>query len=162
LMSYLGNLQKLIGVNSVRTENSATAEFPQYFADRFGWEIMVEEIAKVYNGLDGERKKACVILTGNYGEAGAVDLFGDKYGLPSAVCGHLSYYFWGPGSLPGDIAISVGIPYGDLAGMYDTIERKSVIFRKYSMPRENGMQVYLCSNPRTTLQAIWPKAKHFD
>jgi 4-amino-4-deoxy-L-arabinose transferase-like glycosyltransferase len=38
---------------------------------------------------------------GNYGEAGAVDSFGRRYGLPQSISGHDGYYVWGPGGCTG-------------------------------------------------------------
>jgi hypothetical protein len=37
-----------------------------------------------------------VILTHNYGEAGAIDRYGEAFGLPSAYSGHNAYAEWGP------------------------------------------------------------------
>jgi hypothetical protein len=37
-----------------------------------------------------------VVITGNYGEAGAVARFGQERGLPDAYGGHNAYGLWGP------------------------------------------------------------------
>ena len=36
-----------------------------------------------------------VILTCNYGEAGAIHLYGPAYDLPAAYTGHNNFYCWG-------------------------------------------------------------------
>ena len=44
----------------------------------------------------------------NFGEAGAVDLFGPKYGLPPAISGHQNYWLWGPRDYTGESMILIG------------------------------------------------------
>jgi len=54
----------------------------------------------VYNALPAAERAKTAILAGNYGEAGAIDFFGSRYGLPKAISGHQNYYYWGPRSTP--------------------------------------------------------------
>ncbi len=58
---------------------------------------MAETVARLNDRLPpDERSEACA-LAGNYGEAGAINFFGAKHGLPKAISDHNSYYpFWGP------------------------------------------------------------------
>ncbi len=51
---------------------------PQPVADQFGWPEMVREVAAIYNSLPPEERAHTGIWAGNYGEAGAIDLFGPK------------------------------------------------------------------------------------
>ena len=37
-------------------------------------------------------------FTADYGEAGAIDVFGPSMGLPQAVSGHNTMWWWGPGN----------------------------------------------------------------
>jgi hypothetical protein len=55
-----------------------------------------------------EQSQACV-LAGNYGEAGAIDFFGEKHGLPKAINGHNSYYLWGPRGCNGETVVAIGV-----------------------------------------------------
>src|SRR6266568_4291567 len=71
-----------------RTETSQTAALPQLYADQFGWEEMVRSVAGVYASLPPEEQKRAAIFCQNYGEAGAIDFFGSKYGLPPALSDH--------------------------------------------------------------------------
>jgi hypothetical protein len=68
------------------------AELPQTLADRFGWEGMTEPVARVHDRLPPEERSEACVLTGNYGEAGAIDFFGAKHGLPKSISTHNSYY----------------------------------------------------------------------
>jgi hypothetical protein len=81
----------------IKDFNVPKSGYPQEFSNRIGWDELVEQVAHVYNGLSAEEKKSVGIWADWYGPAGAIDLFGPKYGLPPAVSGHMSYHLWGPG-----------------------------------------------------------------
>ena len=150
------------GDAGVKIETREVAELPQNFADRFGWENMVATVARVYRGLPAEDRSRACIFTGNYGEAGAVDLFGADYGLPEAISGHNSYYVWGPGDCAGEVVISVGVPRGDLETVFGEVEKEATIRCEYCMPDEDNLPVYVCRDPRASLQELWPRVKHYD
>ena len=63
-----------------------------------GWPMFVRQIADVAATLPPAQRSHLVIFTGDYGAAGAVDLYGGRYGLPHAISGHNSYWWWGPAS----------------------------------------------------------------
>src|SRR5207248_3576336 len=94
--------EKLVGymrtihVMPPRTETSHTAALPQLFADQFGWEEMVRSVDRVYHRLSPDEQKRAAIFCQNYGEAGAIGLFGTKFRLPPTLCGHQTYFFCGP------------------------------------------------------------------
>ena len=48
------------------------------------------------------------ILTGNYGETGAIDLYGPAYGLPQAISGTNTAWYRGYGNPPPQILIVLG------------------------------------------------------
>ncbi|NIQ55066.1 MAG: glycosyltransferase, partial [Gammaproteobacteria bacterium] len=81
---------------------------PQDYADMLGWERLVDEVAEVYHALPPEDRARAVILCSNYGEAGAVDFYGPERDLPGAIAFVGSYWYWGPGNLPGDVILAVG------------------------------------------------------
>lgn len=146
---------------SVKTENFKDVELPQYFADRFGWENQVQKLSEVYQSLSSEEQAKCVILAANYGEAGAVDLLGEKYGLPKAICTHLSYYLWGPGNFNGDVALSIGFPLENLAAVFEEVKPAAIVVSSYAMPRENHVTIFICRKLKYPVQELWPKLRSF-
>ena len=69
-----------------------------------GWPQLVGQVAAAYRSLPA----GTAILTGNYGEAGAIDRYGPALGLPRALSGHNAYGVWGPPP-NADPALAVGI-----------------------------------------------------
>jgi 4-amino-4-deoxy-L-arabinose transferase-like glycosyltransferase len=80
--------QKALGLEPLKAENQPTGPLPQHFADEFGWEEMAREVGRVYNGLSPEQRAKTAIFANSYGQAGAIDFFGKKYGLPKAISNH--------------------------------------------------------------------------
>jgi 4-amino-4-deoxy-L-arabinose transferase-like glycosyltransferase len=76
-----------------RIENNQLGPLPQIYADQFGWKEMAQVVADAYHRLPPEEQKSCAIFGQNYGQAGAIDFFGEKMGLPPAISGHQNYYF---------------------------------------------------------------------
>src|SRR5262249_34575153 len=77
--SYL-RYQRSVGLEPIRAENQPTGPLPQYFADEFGWEDMTREVARIYNSLPPDQRASTAIFANSYGQAGAIDFFGPKYG----------------------------------------------------------------------------------
>ncbi|SRR5579875_428739 len=149
-----------VGNSAAGQGNSSV--FPQYLADRFGWESMTATVAHVYDGLPAtERAQAC-ILTVNYGEASALTFFGPHYHLPRVISGHNNYYLWGPGSCTGAVLITVGYANTDLTPSFKSVVQAATITCQYCQGEENGIFVYVCTQPKVTIGDAWPKVKHFN
>jgi hypothetical protein len=153
--------QAWMGLKAPREEKTKLGKLPQQYADMFGWENIAASVAEVYNNLSPEDKQKCVIGASNYGEAGAIDFFGKKYGLPHAISTHNSYWIWGPGEKPGEVLIVVGGNPKDYRAMYDDVQQAATVISEYAMPYETNLPVYLCRRPKMTLQQVWPRLRKF-
>ena len=100
-------------------------------------------------------------FTSNYGEAGAIDFFGKKYGLPKAISGHNNYWLWGPGNYTGEIVITVGESLEDVKKTFDQVELGATVVSEYAMPYESDLPVYICRKPKVSLPEVWPRVKDF-
>jgi hypothetical protein len=156
---------KWLNVPMSSGERHDMGPLPQHYADMHGWEEMVASVAEVYNELSPTEKSDCALYMQNYGEAGAIDFLGGKYGLPKAISGHNSYYLWGYGTASGDIVIQLNNAegYNELKEEFVEVECRGKIFHPYAMPYENSNCIYLCKNRRvkSPLQNIWPSTKHY-
>jgi 4-amino-4-deoxy-L-arabinose transferase-like glycosyltransferase len=142
-------------------ENWKLGPLPQLYADQFGWQEMVATVAKVYNGLPADVRAKTAIFAQNYGQAGAVDFFGHRYGLPKAISGHQNYFFWGPREFTGESVIVMQGREAQLAEGFATVAKVATVYHPYSMPSEH-FDVFYCQGLRWPLREVWPKLKHWD
>jgi len=144
-----------------RIETHELGPLPQLYADQFGWEDMVATVARVYNNLPPEVRARTAIFGQNYGQAGAVDLFGSKYGLPKAISGHQNYFLWGPRDYTGESIIVMQGRQEELEKWYASVERVTTVNHPYSMPYEH-FDVFYCRNLKWPLKDVWPKVKNWN
>ncbi len=157
--TFLRYTRLLPYANSVKTERDSTAELPQLYADMFGWENMATQVASVYHALPQSEQAGCAILAGNYGEAGAIDHYGPALGLPAAISGHNSYYFWGPRGYTGSCVILFGERADELKGLFVDAQLVATITDPHAAVAERNVHVYVCREPRAPLAAMWPHFK---
>ncbi len=143
-------------------ERHEMGPLPQHFADRFGWPELAEKCRQAYDSLLPEEKKEAVFLTGNYGEASAINFFGKASGLPEALSGHNQYYLWGPRGHSGRVIIGFNIgSREDLLKYFESVEEAGRTDVRYAMPYENHQPIYICRNIKMPLEKAWPKTKSF-
>jgi hypothetical protein len=146
-----------IGAQSAATSNVGEQErIPQDFADMLNWREQVEHVAAVYNSLPDTDRERAVIFASNYGEAGAIDFYGPRYGIPKAIAVVGTYWFFGPGDLPGDIVILHGVGRDEAADYCGTIEVVSTVTHPFAVEEERDVVISICREPRQTLQELWP------
>ncbi len=148
-------------VNRVRVEIQPSGKLPQFFADMMGWRQQVDVVAGVFQSLPAGDQPKAAILTRNYGQAGAIEYFGPSYGLPRPISGHNNYYLWGPQQYTGEVVITVGIPMEKLQRLFNHIELAATIRNDYAIPEENNVPIYICREPKITLQKAWPQLKFY-
>lgn len=153
--------QKTLGVEPSKTENQETGPLPQYFADEFGWEEMTRAVANVYNNLPSDERAHTAIFANSYGQAGAIDFFGPKYGLPKAISNHQNYWYWGPRNYTGSVVIVLGSDGKGDREHFKTVDSLGRTYHPYSR-RDEHFEIFLCRGPNQNLQALWPKIKKWD
>ena len=70
--------EQALGFAPPKTEVGHRGPLPQHFGDRFGWPELVAEVARIYHALPPEDRARAAIFANNYGEAGAINLFGPR------------------------------------------------------------------------------------
>jgi Dolichyl-phosphate-mannose-protein mannosyltransferase len=105
--TFIAYEQKM-GIHQQKFENQPEGKLPQLYADMFGWEQIAQRVAAYYHTLSPEEQRKTAIFANNYGDAGAIDFFGPKYGLPKAIGNHQSYWMWGPRGYTGESLIVLG------------------------------------------------------
>ena len=141
-------------------ENARLGPLPQLFADQFGWEDMAAAVARVYYSLPADIRARTAIFGQNYGQAGAIDLFGPKYGLPPAISGHQNYFLWGPRGATGESMIVMAGNRQDLESKFDSVRVVAHIGHPYAMPYEH-IYIFYCQGLKGPLAEAWPKVKNW-
>lgn len=159
--SYI-SYAKLLGVEPSTAENKRLAELPQFYADMFGWEELAATVITVHANLTPEEKERSVIYTQNYGEAGAIEFFGKRYGIPRVISGHNNYYLWGPGADTIEVVIIVGGNLEDHALNFDSVELAAESHCRYCMPYENNLPIFIARKLRRPVREVWPLTKNFS
>ena len=80
--------------------------------EEIGWPELVQTIAAVRDKVPQAERQHLAILAGNYGEAGAVNLYGPQYDLPSAISGTNSFWWRGYGDSPPETVIEAKLSLG--------------------------------------------------
>jgi hypothetical protein len=162
LQAHLAYMRATSG-SSVKSEKFETGVFPQHFADRFGWEDMAAKVADAYHSLPPEDQADACIAAGNYGEAGALEFYAPRYGLPHVISGHNNYYIWGPDDCTGKTVIAIGVGNAeDLKQVFADVKQVSETHCDYCMPYENNLPIYVAHGLKMPLAQVWPSVKSFQ
>ena len=153
--------QRALGLAPKTEEHLEVGPLPQQYADMFGWEEMTALVAKACERLTPEERRRARVFGQNYGEAGAVDVLGRKYGLPRAASGHNSYWLWGPGDWDGSVLVIIGGDPADNAGIFEQIEIVGRTESRYAMPYERGLNVSIARGLKRPVAEVWPMLRRY-
>ena len=133
--------------------------------EEIGWQDLTRTVAGVYDGLPAEDRAQTVIVTGNYGEAGALQRYGAPFGLPAVYSGQNNFHLWGP---PPDgartvIAVGMGEDPRWLDGYFASVERVASIDNAAGVDNEEqGQSIWLCRGLARPWSEVWPDFQHYD
>jgi hypothetical protein len=150
-----------MGIEQQKFEHSKEGVLPQLYADMFGWEEIAQRVAAYYHTLSPEEQRKTAIFANNYGDAGAIDFFGPKYGLPKSIGGHQSYWIWGPREYTGESMIVLG--EGHEENMQTKCTSYSIIGNtKDPLSRpDDWLPIYHCRGFKWNLHSVWPALKRW-
>jgi len=139
---------------------------PQWYSDQFGWKEIADAAVVAWNRLTPEERgsdpnKACAIFAQDYGQAGAIDFFDRKLGLPPAISGDRTYWLWGPHGYSGNCMIILDDRPERLHELFDEVEH---VGRSADNPwaLEKQVTVDICRKPKFgTLSRAWPHIKRW-
>lgn len=129
------------------------------YAYELGWPGVVRTVAGVYGSLPLDERRTAVVYTANYGEAGAIDMWGAAYRLPRPVSGHNTYWFWRPSDRPSATVVAVGFPISDLRTWFTECRVAADLRDERGVPNmEHGLHVHVCHGRRA---GVAVPVKHF-
>lgn len=154
------NYAKKLHYNSTDSEVQREKPLlPQFYADRFGWSDLAEKVAGIYHSLPLKEQAVTGIYAQNYGEAGAIDILGRKYGLPMSISGHQNYWLWGPRGYTGEEMIVIsGASLKQAEQVFASCTVAGKLDNALAMPYERR-SIYLCYGRKTPYQSDWKDQK---
>ena len=130
--------------------------------DQFGWPEMAAAVAAARDTLPPEQRKSMGVAVDNYGEAGAIALYGPRYGLPYPISSANDFYDRGYGSAP-EIVATIGIGAESRARLFDRCEIRAEFVKPNAVgnPDEESQPVYVCWGMRVPWSILWPNERSF-
>ena len=132
--------------------------------EEIGWPELVETVAGIYTSLPAQDRSQTGILTSNYGEAGAINLYGPAYGLPQAISGINSYWLRGYGDPPPQTLIVLGFNTDGAVRLFESCKTAGLITNRYGVRNEETRDhpvILLCRGPRGTWPELWKNLQSF-
>ncbi len=123
--------------------------------EEIGWPSEVALVARAYRALPPAQRRLTTILTGNYGEAGAIERYGPQFGLPQAFSGANNFWLWGPPPAADTTAIAVNVDPNLLRRWFTRVRQVATFSNGLGVSDdEQGVAIYLA----TGLRAPWTRA----
>jgi 4-amino-4-deoxy-L-arabinose transferase-like glycosyltransferase len=128
---------------------------PTFYKDEIGWRELVAQTARAWRTMPLSERRDSAILAQNYGEAGALALYGPRRGLPEPLSGHLSFQYWHPQSMPQRHLLTIGFDAGSLAGICRSLRVVARIDNRWRIAnQEQGRTIDTCTL-RRPLGQLW-------
>ena len=132
--------------------------------EEVGWPELVQIVAGIDARLPSNEQAETGILGGNYGDAGAIDLYGPAYGLPQAISGIDSYWWRGYGDPAPGTLIVVGYDDGHASSLFQSCVLAGHVSNAFGVKNEETTShpdIFVCRGPRQTWQELWKRMQTF-
>ncbi len=142
----------------------------QTLGETIGWHRLIRTVDAVWRSLPPRQRASAVIFTAEYGEAGAINELGRGTGLPLAVSGHNSEWWWGYGNPRATTVVAVAPGPVDVTGyaaylrqFFTSVRVAATLTNQYGIHNQEwGGHVYVCSGLRQPWPRLWPRLRHYD
>lgn len=132
--------------------------------EEIGWPELAETVAAIRDSLPADQRARAAILTGNYGEAGAIDLYGPAYGLPNAISGMNSYWLRGYGDPPPQTLIVVGFSREWTESVFQSCTLADHPRNRYGIENEETVEhpdMFVCQTLRKPWPEFWKEFRYY-
>jgi 4-amino-4-deoxy-L-arabinose transferase-like glycosyltransferase len=134
------------------------------YREEIGWRELTRTVAEIYQDLPAAERTQAGILAGNYGEAGAIDLYGAAYGLPKAISGIDSYWLRGYGDPPPQTLIVLGLNQQEVSQIFQSCQLAGHTSNRYGILNEETRDhpdVFVCRYLRQSWPQFWKTFQYF-
>lgn len=141
-----------------------TSKLHDQFREQIGWTDLADNVARVYNSLPAEERARTGILTGNYGEGGALNLYGPSRGLPTAMSGTNSFWYRGYDKREPQTVIVVGLERQEAEANFSNCVVAAKNTNPFGVENEESRdhpEIYLCRGLKATWPEFWKKFQRY-
>jgi hypothetical protein len=134
------------------------------FAEEIGWPELAETVAHIRGSRLADERSRIAILAGNYGEAGAINLYGSLYGLPMAISGVNSFWNRGYGDPPPQTLIVLGYSRTFLQQHFESCELAGRVRNAYGVANEETRdhpEIFVCRRLRESWPEFWRTLRRY-
>jgi 4-amino-4-deoxy-L-arabinose transferase-like glycosyltransferase len=127
--------------------------------EQLGWPRFAATVDQAYHSLPPSERTSTVVLTGNYGEAGAVLRYAPD--IPRVYSGHNAFWDYGPPPVNTTTVLAIGYPTSDLHKWFGSVRPMGRIDNGLNLENdEQGRHVWLCMTPRASWTTLWPHMRN--
>jgi len=141
-----------------------TSKLHDQFREEIGWPDLAASVATVYRSLSPEERDHTGILTGNYGEAGALNLYGPGLGLPRAMSLTNSFWYRGYDPRLPQTVILTGFDLEEASKLFGSCVVAAKNTNPFGVENEESREhpdILLCRNLRMPWPAYWESSRRF-
>ena len=149
-------------VNSKRWE--VVSKINGDFVEQIGWPELVQTVAQIRDSLPAEDRPRMGVVAGNYGEAGAINLYGPQYGLPRAISGVNSFWQRGYGNPPPETLIVIGLSQEFVDDHFNSCRLAAHTWNRYGVLNEETRDhpdIFVCHGPRQSWPEFWKEFRYY-
>lgn len=151
-------MKQMVATYKLKKEHGVYKMDFEEYDSKEKWKNTLTAIKSVYDSLPASERKDCLIWGKHYKQAGAVDLLGDKFGLPKSFSYHGSFYLWAPkGPMP---EVVIGFTNGEARIEFFENYFKNVVAVKMvrnpyaSFEKDIYQTIYVCKEPRQSFDQM--------
>lgn len=134
------------------------------FREELGWQELAGEVARIWKSLSPAERQRTTIFCTNYGEAGALDLYGPALGLPRPISGANAFWQRGYGDGRATTVIVLGASREDVEGACRSVTLAGHVTNRYGVANEESSEhpdIFLCRELKFTWAQLWPRTREF-
>jgi hypothetical protein len=131
--------------------------------EQLSWPSQVQLLARTYDSLPYPERSVATVITGNYGEAGALDRYGPGLGLPQAYSGANNFWLWGPPPARDTVAVAINVDPALLRREFTHVRQAAVFSNGLGVADdEQGAVIYVCTGLRGSWAADWAAFRDYS
>ncbi len=131
--------------------------------DETGWPELVEQVAHVRDTLPPSDRDHLGVLAGNYGEAGALALYGPALGLPEPIAVVNSFYYRGYPTPSPQTLLVIGEDPKDLMKLFGSCTVAAYLTTQHHANRSDSEDgpILICREPKFQWPQLWATHQRF-